>query len=111
MRRGVPKRQATEEGNAVLHTTSTRVGSVGLPRFADARVLGQDDSDGRSRTELGLDRQAAAMTVDDVLDDRESQSRPPLLTAGWGTHAIEALGQARQILESDARAMVADREP
>lgn len=50
------------------------------------------------------------MAVEDVLDDGEAEARSALLAAGGGIDPVEPFGQARQVLGSDARALVAHRD-
>ena len=48
-----------------------------------------------------LDRQAAIMTLQRVLDDREPEARAAARAAFGGRDAIEALGQPRDMLARD----------
>ena len=60
--------------------------------------------------ELALDVEPAAMAVDDVLDDGEAEPGAAQLARAGGIDAVEALGQARQMLARDAVAVVAHRD-
>ncbi len=51
------------------------------------------------------------MAVHDVLDDGQAQPGAALLAARGGVDAIEALGEARQVLGCDTRAVVGDARP
>src|ERR1700676_1164243 len=53
-----------------------------------------------------LDVEPAAVPLQGVLDDGETQPRPALPAGTAGVHAIEALGQAGDVLRRDADAAV-----
>ena len=50
------------------------------------------------------------MAIDDVLDDRQSQSRATRAPAHIGIDTIEPLGQARQMLGGNAGTVIAHRD-
>src|SRR3954452_22364891 len=64
---------------------------------------------GGALTDLGGDVELAAMAVEDVLDDGESQAGPALLAALRHADAIEPLRKARQVLRGDACSVIRDR--
>src|SRR6478752_7038668 len=68
------------------------------------------DREGGPLPRRALDRQPAAMTVEDVLDQRQAEPGAALGAAFRDVDAIEALGQARQMLWRDAGAAVAHRD-
>src|SRR5262245_42774571 len=68
------------------------------------------DRERRAAADLAVDRQRAAMAVDDVLDDGEAQPGSAELTRAAGVDAVEPLGQARQVLARDAVALVRDAD-
>ena len=53
------------------------------------------------------DLEPAAMAVEDVLDDREAEPGAAQFARAGGVDAVEALGQARQVLAGNALALVA----
>ena len=55
--------------------------------------------------------QPGAMAGQNVLDDRQAETRAAMVTAGLDIDPVEALGQPRQMLLGDARPEIADREP
>ena len=59
---------------------------------------------------LGLDLDLPAVALHHVLDDGQAQAGAAGLARSAGVDAVEALGQARQVLARDARAAVADLE-
>ena len=48
------------------------------------------------------------MAGEDVLDDREAQTRPVFGAALGSVDAVESLGQPREVLRRDAVSVVAD---
>src|SRR5215468_695034 len=60
----------------------------------------------RPLSDAGGNVQFATMPVEDVLDDGEPQTRASLLAACRHADAIEPLGQPREVLRRDARAVV-----
>ena len=60
----------------------------------------------RSLANHRIDLQIRLMTVEDVLDDREPQSRAAGIAAVGCVHAVEPLGQARQVLGRDPWSVV-----
>src|SRR3712207_3191686 len=95
------------------HPASRWVGMVTLEAQSN-RVssceLGQDRPNRGPRSGFAFDHQSAPVAVHDVLDDREPEPRPSLLTARRRVHTVEALGQARQRLRRNAGAVSAHRE-
>src|SRR5471032_857186 len=79
---------------------SPRVGSVARRR--------QADGEHRALADLAGDVEPSAVTIDNVLDDGETETGPPHGARSRRVDAIEALGQPRQVLAPDALAMVAD---
>src|SRR5437879_845837 len=63
---------------------------------------------GRALAGCALDVEAAAVAVDDVLDDGEAQPGATQLARARGVDAVEALGEPRQMVGGDAVALVAD---
>src|SRR5438045_8933966 len=61
---------------------------------------------GRALADLGGDGEHSAMAVEDVLDDGQTQPRSALLAARRYAHAVEALGEAGQMLGGDAGPIV-----
>src|SRR6266540_2838939 len=70
----------------------------------------QVSGEGGALPEHALDGQAAAVAVEDVLDQREPQAGAALRAALADVDAVEALGQPRQMLGRDAGTMVAHRD-
>src|ERR1700689_3488850 len=54
-----------------------------------------------------VDRQPTAMAVEDVLDERQTESGSTLRAAFADIDPIEALGQPRQVFRRDARPIIA----
>src|SRR2546426_10511094 len=65
--------------------------------------------EGRSCTQSALDAQASAVPIENMLDQRETEACSSHRAALFHVDAIEALGQARQVLGSDTGSIVADR--
>src|SRR3984893_2639967 len=84
-------------------TSSTRRGVHGLlPNSLLREMTGK-----RAALALrALDVEPAAMPLQGVLDDGETQPRPALPAGQAGVDAIEALGQAGDVLRRDADAAV-----
>src|SRR5262245_7110097 len=83
------------------------------PHSARLRVLRrgvQADGEGRALAVLAVDGERAAVAVDDVLDDREPEPGAAECARAPGVDAVEALGEARQVLARDALALVGDRD-
>ena len=78
-----------------------------LPRGAVAADR-QDDGEGAADAFLAGDRQPAQMAGDDVLDDGEAQAGTAEGAAARLVHAVEPLGQARQVLLGDTLPLVDD---
>src|SRR5271167_4530000 len=57
---------------------------------------------------LRFDAEPAAMARDDMLDDGEAKAGAALRAALAGGHAIEPLGEARQMFRRDAGTVIAD---
>src|SRR3712207_5802271 len=70
------------------------------------RRLRQRDRKPGPLPRLAFDVEVPAVAVDDVFDDGEPQPRSALLATLHDVDAIEALGQARQVLRRDARAVI-----
>src|SRR4051794_41955223 len=71
---------------------------------------GQHDLERSPLSQLALDRQGAAMAVDDVLDDCESQTRAALVPALRHVDPKEALRQARDVLGRDPWSVIPHRQ-
>ena len=61
-------------------------------------------------TQLASDIQDTAMSLQRMFDDRKTKSRASRRTRAPWIYAIEALGQARQMLRSNAYPRIRDRE-
>src|ERR1043166_3354583 len=57
-----------------------------------------------------LDRHPAAMSLDDVADDRQPEAAPLDVVHQAGTHAVEAVEDLVHLVARDADAVVADRD-
>src|SRR5690349_2272556 len=68
----------------------------------------QMNDEGRTLPRCAFHRQAAAVAVDDMLDDGQAQPRAGALAALLAGRAIEALGQPWQLVPLDAGPLVAD---
>src|SRR6185437_6384333 len=66
--------------------------------------------EGRAPAGFAFDDQAALVEVEHVLDDRESEAGSAGLARAAGGHAIEPLGEAKQVLRKDAQPAVTHRE-
>ena len=64
----------------------------------------------RSLSLHALDREPAAVAVEDVLDQRQAEPGAALCAALGDVDAVEALGQPRQVLGGDAGTSVAHRD-
>src|SRR5437868_6031514 len=71
---------------------------------------GQRDGDGGSRANARSNRERPAVPLDDMLDDGEAEPGAAAVAATRGVDAVEALGQARQVLRRDSLAAVGDGE-
>src|SRR5574337_1762984 len=60
--------------------------------------------------QIAGDTQFGLMARQDVLDDRQPQSGAAGLARAPAIHAVEALGQARNVFRGDADTVVIDRE-
>src|SRR5215204_3982947 len=80
----------------------------GVPLWAAVGgQLRERHPEGRAPAKLALDRDPPAMAGDDVLHDGEPEPGAALLAALDNVGAVEAFGQARQVLGRDAGAMIA----
>src|SRR6185437_16784297 len=70
----------------------------------------QVDREGGALAGRALHGQAAAMAVDDVLDDGETQARAGPFARALALHPVETLGEARQVLAFDAPPRVGDAQ-
>ena len=68
---------------------------------------GQMDGEGGAGAGRAVDGQPAAVAVEDVLDERQTESGSALRAAFGDVDAIEALGQPRQMFGRDARPVIA----
>ena len=59
---------------------------------------------------IALDDQLASVAIDDVLDDGKAEARAAGAAATALFHAVEALGQARDVLARNARAIIGHSE-
>src|SRR5258708_11588414 len=81
------------------------------PRRGGKSILAggrQRHREGRALAGRALDVEAAAVAVDDVLDDGEAQPGAAQLARAGGVDAVEALGESRQVACRTAVALVAD---
>ena len=76
--------------------------SAGLRTHAKPNSYSGADAKGAA------DVERAAVTLDDMLHDREAQSSAAGSTAARGVHAIETLGDPRQVFARDPCSMVRD---
>src|SRR5437016_6970987 len=83
----------------VYRTLAQRTGDKRQPRRERRALSG-----------LALDHDAAAVAVEDVFHERKSEPGTALGPALRHIHAIETLGEARQVLGGDAGAVVAHRD-
>src|SRR3712207_8847932 len=67
---------------------------------------GEPHLEGRARADLALDRDAAAVHLDDLLADGEPQAAPSGSAGAVFVHPIEPLEELAQLLLWDARACV-----
>ena len=58
------------------------------------------------RAELAFDGEAAAVALDDMLDDRQAEAGAAERAAAAGVDPVEALGHAGDMLGRDALALV-----
>ena len=65
------------------------------------------DGKGGTRPRLAVDCQPAAVAVEDVFDQRQTEPGSALGAAFGDIDAIEALGQSRQMFRRDARPVIA----
>src|SRR6185503_12153072 len=75
-----------------------------------AGVGRQGEADDGPLPFVALDVQLPAVRQHEVLDDRQSEPRAPQLARAGLVHAVEALGDARQVGRRNPDAGVADRE-
>jgi hypothetical protein len=75
---------------------------------ADLRDGRQVDAERRPLARRALDRQAATVAVDDMLDDGEPKPGAGPLARLLPLHPVEPLGQPGQVFPGDARASVGD---
>src|SRR5262245_28267043 len=68
---------------------------------------GKPRGERRALADLALDGELAAVAVEDGLDQRQPETGAALGAALRDVDAVEALGQARQVLGRDARTMMA----
>ena len=71
---------------------------------ARTRGAGKHEPEDRALARLAVDVELAAVALHDVLDDRQPEPGAAGLARAAAVDAIEALGQARQVLARDARA-------
>src|SRR6266851_2729471 len=86
---------------------------LGSRSSACFRVLaGQSEADREDRTltQLAGDVEPPAMSVDDVLDDRQTQSGTSHRAGARRIDAVEALGETRQMFATNALAVIAHRD-
>ena len=74
-------------------------------------VRREDGAEGRSLAGLALDAQYRLVTFKNVLDDGQAEARAPGLARTSAIDAIEALGEARQMLGGNPDAAVNDGKP
>src|SRR5665647_2905485 len=66
------------------------------------------DAEGATASEYAVDRDAAAVDLGDVLDDREAEASPAEVAAASLVDAVEALEEPRQVLARDPLPLVGD---
>ena len=62
--------------------------------------------DRRALPELAFDAEAPAVTLDDMLDDGQSQTRTPERAAPARVHPVEAFGDPRDMFARDSVALI-----
>src|SRR5262249_9943330 len=72
-------------------------------------VRAQENGEHRAGAEGALDVEKSAVTVEDVLDDREPEPGPAHFARARGIDAVEAFGQPRQMLAGDALTLITHR--
>src|SRR5580658_759995 len=91
---------------------------IGIASVLRGRVLqnqpprsrgGQPDAHRRSDTHFALDRQLAAMAVDDMLHDGQPKPGAAHRARPASVHAVEPLRQPRQVLTRNAVPLIGDR--
>src|SRR5204863_10071261 len=82
-----------------------RPSSPGDARRVNDRKL---DDEGRAAARLAVDRDGAAVGLDDVSADVEAETQPAVVAHWRG--ALEASEQALEVFRADADATVLDRE-
>src|SRR6516164_4273154 len=80
-----------------------------LDSLMDGLDQWQGHCEGRTRAERALDAQASPVPIEDVLDECQAEPGASFRPALSDVHTIEALGEARQVLRSNARTPVAHR--
>src|SRR6202051_2982637 len=68
---------------------------------------GQVDGEGGACSRRAVDGQPSAVAVEDVFDERKTESGSALGTTLGYIHAIKSLGQSRQVLRRDAGTVIA----
>src|SRR3546814_7134802 len=71
---------------------------------------GKQDGDGGALAQHAGDVQPSAMPFHDMLDDGEAQPRAAHRPAAPRIDAVEAFGEARQVIGADAFALIRDRK-
>src|SRR5690554_539412 len=116
-RRTVPKTGAPRRFRLTILLYQRRKPSRGPSVYRQPRyrrrfctALGQQHFHAHALAGLALDRKLATMTIDDVLDDGQTQAGALLLAAGIGIDAVEALGQPRHMFGLHTLAVVDHRD-
>ena len=78
--------------------------SAGGSSAARSRLAGNTDREGRAHAGRAVDLQLGAVALRHVLDDRQAQPGAAGFARAAAVHAVEALGQPRNVLGRDARA-------
>ena len=97
-RRQLGRRRPSQRGVALGRARAT----------SRTRSRREDEPEGRALAGLARDVELAAVTLHDVLDDRQPEPGAAGLARAAAVDAIEALGQPREMLAGDAAAAVDD---
>src|SRR4029453_15380642 len=84
-----------------MFASSSTISRVGM---ASGSSQGEADAEGRAARRRGVDRDGAAVLVDDALDDREAEA------AAVGLGRVAGHEEARLLLGVEPRAVVGDNE-
>ena len=105
------RRRLTPAGAVTASSIASRrrrLRREGSPTAARTRNGREDEPEGRALARLAVDVELAAVTLHDVLDDRQPEPGAAGLARAAAVDAIEALGQPRQMDARDPWAAVDD---